>query len=42
MTLRFGTDGVRGRANYDLTPEQALSVARAAAYEVARLRGEPI
>jgi phosphoglucosamine mutase len=27
----FGTDGVRGRANADLTPEQALAVARAAA-----------
>jgi phosphoglucosamine mutase len=27
----FGTDGVRGRANADLTPELALSVARAAA-----------
>ncbi|MCZ2859440.1 phosphoglucosamine mutase [Blastococcus sp. VKM Ac-2987] len=27
----FGTDGVRGRANSDLTPELALSVARAAA-----------
>jgi phosphoglucosamine mutase len=27
----FGTDGVRGRANADLTPELSLSVARAAA-----------
>jgi phosphoglucosamine mutase len=27
----FGTDGVRGRANDDLTPELALAVARAAA-----------
>jgi phosphoglucosamine mutase len=27
----FGTDGVRGRANSDLTPELAVSVARAAA-----------
>jgi phosphoglucosamine mutase len=27
----FGTDGVRGRANADLTPELALAVARAAA-----------
>jgi phosphoglucosamine mutase len=27
----FGTDGVRGRANADLTPELALTVARAAA-----------
>jgi phosphoglucosamine mutase len=27
----FGTDGVRGLANADLTPELSLSVARAAA-----------
>jgi phosphoglucosamine mutase len=31
MARLFGTDGVRGRANADLTPELALSVARAAA-----------
>src|SRR4051794_30720059 len=31
----FGTDGVRGRANADLTPELALTVARAAAAELA-------
>ena len=31
MRRLFGTDGVRGRANSDLTPELALSVARAAA-----------
>ncbi len=31
MGRLFGTDGVRGRANADLTPEVALSVARAAA-----------
>jgi phosphoglucosamine mutase len=31
----FGTDGVRGRANSDLTPELALAVARAAAAELA-------
>src|SRR3954464_13671328 len=31
----FGTDGVRGRANADLTPEVALSVARAAAVVLA-------
>jgi phosphoglucosamine mutase len=30
----FGTDGVRGRANADLTPELALAVARAAAAEL--------
>ena len=30
-TKLFGTDGVRGRANSDLSPELALSVARAAA-----------
>ena len=31
MGRLFGTDGVRGRANADLTPELALTVARAAA-----------
>lgn len=31
MSRLFGTDGVRGRANYDLTPELALSLARATA-----------
>ena len=33
----FGTDGVRGRANADLTPELALSVAIAAAHTLAEL-----
>ena len=31
MSLRFGTDGVRGVANSELTPEIALSLGRAAA-----------
>ncbi len=31
MTLRFGTDGVRGVANVELTPELALALGRAAA-----------
>ncbi len=31
MTLRFGTDGVRGVANTELTPELALALGRAAA-----------
>ncbi|MGH9137515.1 MAG: phosphoglucosamine mutase [Acidimicrobiales bacterium] len=31
MTLKFGTDGVRGVANLELTPELALSFGRAAA-----------
>ncbi len=31
MTLRFGTDGVRGSANVELTPEMVLSLGRAAA-----------
>ena len=31
MTLRFGTDGVRGVANSELTPELVLALARAAA-----------
>jgi phosphoglucosamine mutase len=31
MTLRFGTDGVRGAGNTELTPELALALGRAAA-----------
>ena len=31
MTLKFGTDGVRGEANTELTPEFALALGRAAA-----------
>src|SRR5258705_11265612 len=31
MALRFGTDGVRGVANVELTPEEALALGRAAA-----------
>lgn len=31
MTLRFGTDGIRGVANRELTPELATAVGRAAA-----------
>ena len=31
MTLKFGTDGVRGVANQELTPELALNLGRAAA-----------
>src|SRR5699024_6864589 len=30
MTLKFGTDGVRGVANRELTPELALALGRAA------------
>ena len=35
MGRLFGTDGVRGRANVDLTPELALAVAVAAAHTLA-------
>ncbi|MDG4763724.1 phosphoglucosamine mutase [Solwaraspora sp. WMMD406] len=35
MARLFGTDGVRGRANADLTPELALAVAVAAAHTLA-------
>ncbi len=41
MGRLFGTDGVRGRANADLTPELALSVARAAAGMLADRDGTP-
>ena len=30
MTLRFGTDGIRGVANRDLTPELVTALGRAA------------
>jgi len=35
VTLRFGTDGIRGVANVELTPELALAVGRAAARRLA-------
>jgi phosphoglucosamine mutase len=35
----FGTDGVRGVANADLTPELALALASAAAHELVEQRG---
>ena len=38
MSLRFGTDGVRGVANSELTPEIALSLGRAAAKVLGRSR----
>jgi phosphoglucosamine mutase len=38
VTLRFGTDGVRGVANVDLTPELALALGRAAARVLGRDR----
>jgi phosphoglucosamine mutase len=42
MGRLFGTDGVRGRANADLTPELAMSVAMAAAHVLAeRDRSRP-
>jgi phosphoglucosamine mutase len=42
MGRLFGTDGVRGRANADLTPELAMSVAVAAAHVLAeRDRSHP-
>ncbi|MGU3292102.1 phosphoglucosamine mutase [Williamsia sp. M5A3_1d] len=41
MGRLFGTDGVRGLANADLTPELAVSVARAAASVLAAPADEP-
>jgi phosphoglucosamine mutase len=40
MALKFGTDGVRGVANVDLTPELVLALGRAAA-RVLRRAGDP-
>lgn len=36
MEIRFGTDGIRGVANADLTPEMAMAVGRAAALVLKR------
>ena len=42
MTRLFGTDGVRGKANEDLTPELVLSLARATASFLAPSGGRAI
>ncbi|KJS17900.1 MAG: phosphoglucosamine mutase [Peptococcaceae bacterium BRH_c4b] len=39
MGVLFGTDGVRGVANRELTPELALSIGRAGAYVLSRETG---
>lgn len=36
MGKLFGTDGIRGIANLDLTPELAFKVGRAAAYVLSK------
>ncbi|MDO4539474.1 MAG: phosphoglucosamine mutase [Syntrophomonadaceae bacterium] len=36
MTISFGTDGVRGVANVDLTPEDAFALGRAGSFVLAR------
>jgi phosphoglucosamine mutase len=41
MSLRFGTDGVRGVANTELTPAYVLDLGRAAARVLARADGGP-
>ena len=41
MTRLFGTDGVRGVANRDLTPELAFALGRAAVGALAAERGRP-
>jgi phosphoglucosamine mutase len=41
VTLKFGTDGVRGVANADLTPELVLALGRAAARVLAPVSGGP-
>lgn len=42
MSLRFGTDGVRGVAGTDLTPELVLALGRAAARVLAQPRTVPL
>jgi phosphoglucosamine mutase len=41
VSLRFGTDGVRGEAGTDLTPELVLALGRAAARVLAAASGAP-
>ncbi|MBC7335370.1 MAG: phosphoglucosamine mutase, partial [Clostridia bacterium] len=41
MGSLFGTDGVRGVANADLSPELAYRLGRATAYVLARHRQRP-
>jgi phosphoglucosamine mutase len=41
VTLKFGTDGVRGVANADLTPELVLALGRAAARVLVRAQQAP-
>lgn len=41
MGRLFGTDGIRGIAGSELTPEMAFKVGRAAAYVLARKSGRP-
>lgn len=41
MGRLFGTDGVRGVANAELSPELALSLGRAGAYVIAKRKGGP-
>ena len=36
MGVLFGTDGVRGIANVELTPEQAFALGRAGSYVLAK------
>jgi phosphoglucosamine mutase len=40
--MLFGTDGVRGQANVELTPELAVAVGRAAGIVLARPRGRAV
>jgi phosphoglucosamine mutase len=42
ITVKFGTDGVRGIANTDLTASLALDLGRAAARVLARPQGAPV
>lgn len=40
MFKYFGTDGIRGKANQDLTPEIAYKVGRYLGYKLANKQGD--
>ena len=42
MARMFGTDGVRGKANVELTPELAYNLGRAAAIYFTKKDGEAL
>ena len=42
MSRLFGTDGVRGIANSELTPELAFNLGKAGAHVLSKTHGKPV